>query len=102
MQITSRLYELYLDKYIEWALFLCLFVHLVILPLFEHPTTFDEVPYWVPIIFEFVFLLIYAIRLVHAKTFQEKKDFFGVKKNIVQISVIVVSVSFCYIETNAS
>ncbi len=80
---------MYLNKYVEFALLVCLFFHILILPLFEHPATFD-VPFCVPIVVEFVLLAIYSARLVHAKLFQENHDFFGVKKNIGQIIVILV------------
>ncbi len=87
--LIKRLYELYLNKYIERGLCFCLFLHLMVLPFFEPPSTF-EVPFWVPVLFEFTFLFIYSCRLMHAKLFQYNRDFFGVKKNILQGSVIIV------------
>jgi hypothetical protein len=88
--VYSRLYSLYRNKFLEKALFVCLFLHILVLPLFERPATFD-VPFWTPIIFECIFVLVYSLRLVHAKLFQENKDFYGVKKNIIQLVVVVVS-----------
>ena len=53
-----RLYKYYLNKWIIWSLYLTLLIHIVILPLFEHPAV-AEIPFWIPNLIEFICLRIY-------------------------------------------
>jgi hypothetical protein len=89
--IILRLYKLYLNKWIVWFLYFALFIHIAILPIFEHPAVF-EAPFWIPNLIEFVCLCIYLLRWIHLFSFQETSIFMKKKKNlIIPIAVLVSS-----------
>jgi hypothetical protein len=89
--IILRLYKLYLNKWIVWFLYLTLFIHIAILPIFENPAVL-EIPFWIPNLIEFLCLCVYMLRWIHLFSFQETTIFMKKKINlIIPIAVLVCS-----------
>ncbi len=97
----KSLYELYLNKWTTITVYIIICVHLVLLPLLEHPAYFEDIAFWIPCTLEIVCLLAYLTRWFHLKSFQTKEEFYSDKKHIVVLVVIFVRLK-CWISRSFS
>ncbi|BFZ06995.1 hypothetical protein BsWGS_10034 [Bradybaena similaris] len=94
-----RSYNLYNQRYLRWTLSFFITLDLA-LAVFERPSVPGvSVPYWGTIIMEILCLSYFTFRLFHAFYFQYSKVFFKDAKNIMVLSVIILTVIdiICYI-----
>ncbi|CAG5119818.1 unnamed protein product [Candidula unifasciata] len=86
-----RSYNLYNQRYLRWALSFCIALDLA-LAVFESPSVPGlSVPYWGTMILEILCLCYFTFRLFHAFYFQYSKVFFRDAKNVMVLSVIILT-----------
>jgi hypothetical protein len=94
---SLKLYKLYSNRWIVYLFRIIVGLHIIFLPFIEHPAVFTTVPFWIPNLIEFIFLLIYLIRWFHLMMFQERKEFLKSKSNItLPVFVLVRKIFFLF------